>query len=82
MAFPQRGSVFTIQIIDILGNGKEARRHFMYDQAANWTLLLSLRNDLSCFTALCLLVHSLEVLRVVTFQNELVKDALKLNIIF
>ena len=53
----------------------------MYDQAVDWTLLLSLRNDLSCFTALCLLVHSLEVLRVVTFQNELVKDALKLNII-
>ena len=47
----------------------------MYYQAVDWALLLSLRNDLSCFTAWCLLVHSLEVPRVVTFQNELVKDA-------
>ena len=75
MAFPQRGSVFTIQVIDVLRNGKKAGRHFMYYQAVNWALLLSLRNDLSCFTALFLLVHSLEVPRVVTFQNELVKDA-------
>ena len=54
---------------------KQEDTYFMYYQAVSWALLLSLRNDLSCFTALCLLAHSLEVPRVLTSQNGLVKDA-------
>ena len=30
MAFPQRGSVLTIQIIDVLRNGKKAGRHVLH----------------------------------------------------
>lgn len=83
VAFPQRGSMFTIQIIDVLENGKKAGRQLLHmlsgSRLGTWLGTFAVREERP------LLFHCLALVdtfsrgvwsKIVTFQNGLIKDAL------